>query len=1276
MTQTDVHAPEFKAAEQVRSEDLSWFRRWLRKYVNAFSVARASLFWALLRREKRTLKWLFIVLIAYTVGLLQVTNLTRGMIDNGIVDQTAPLWPYVRYIAFWALYSMILSLTQQQIADRLAYQIEFDMRVWLYTHIQSADLRRLDRVATGQLVTRSLTDIQLVDTLLKTFPTLIGYAPILIAVAIVVTIISPIMGLLSILALPINLWLVNKFRTRLRALSWAELNERAEVTSAIDEPVRGIRVVKAFGREPEERQRVADVTERAFRYAMTRTRLIAGYDMFLRMMPLLVQAGLLGAGAYLMSAGQLSVGTFFFAFQIGQGLSQFSSGFGEFASYWQYLRSAQDRIAEMLALSSRPVTDGRMIPLPSTGLELRGLEVRYGTRQFLHGLDVQVRPGELVVVNGAPGSGKTTLAGIASGLVDPDAGTAMLDGIALDDLDPGQLRQTIRVVSEEPLLLAATLRDNLLLGAWGEIDDQVMIDAMHTAGAEEVITELGGLDGVVGDRGLTVSGGQRQRVSLARALVAQPRVLILDDALSAVHPSLEVEIMRRVHEYLPRTAILYITRRTSLAELADRAFTLAPPTSVDAFAAVARAELLDDTASDLVAAETAGTLAGGYPADAVNVVEQIGMEGEVAAGEAPIPPEATAGLAAIDPKLAKLVGQLQVTREELHVPDELTHDESRPRFWKISKPFRATMFVALFLVLLYAVGDIAPNVVFGQVTDAVQESDGRNASTAYAWALVVVFIAIGVGVAAKYSRIFAQRFNQSVIVVLRRRVFYRLSKLGVNYYDRELPGDVATRVVADLDRVLTFVQEPAFRFVSQTMIFFSAMTAIVIMAPALLPVVLALIGIILVITLVQLPFATRALAWSRWELGVVTRKFQEDFGARHEIRNLGANAIQTQKFVEASWERRRARWWAITLQNSHTAIVQFMGTMTTALVLYRAGTLVLDQDLSIGTAASVALLATTATRPLQLMGPIYNIFLDVRVSWRRLCEPFAEPILPEERADAQSTPPPHGPVTFENVEFTYPDTTRPVLRGVTFTMEPNKVTALVGYTGAGKSSVAKLLSRIYDPDAGTVKVSGIDLRDLRIDAYRPCLGIVPQDPFVFRGTIASNIRYSKPDAADEEVADAVRAVGAWDLLSVLPGGFDHVVEEEGHNLTAAQRQLVALARAWLAKPDILVLDEATSLLDAGVEDVIIDAVHDLECTTLMITHRETVAARSDNIIVLEAGRVVDSGPEEQVARPGGPYDRLWRVQEDELAAERDKELAASAHAATRRAERAEELATE
>ena len=184
-------------------------------------------------------------------------------------------------------------------------------------------------------------------------------------------------------------------------------------------------------------------------------------------------------------------------------------------------------------------------------------------------------------MHGDPGSGKSTLAGIACGLAVPTTGVVLLDGIPLADLDPTQVRRAIRVVSEEPLLLATSLRDNLLLGAFGDISDEQLTDAVRAAGVEEIIHELGGFDGDVGDRGLTVSGGQRQRISLARALVARPRVLILDDALSAVNPSLETDIMRRVRAFLPETAIVYITRRQGLSAVADQLLELAAPVGSD-----------------------------------------------------------------------------------------------------------------------------------------------------------------------------------------------------------------------------------------------------------------------------------------------------------------------------------------------------------------------------------------------------------------------------------------------------------------------------------------------------------------------------------------------------------------------------------------------------------------------------------------------------------------------------------------------------------------------
>jgi ATP-binding cassette subfamily B protein len=1242
------------APSSADEEHRNFVQAFLEKWRNSFSVARATLFWACLRRQKRTLRWMFTMLIIQSVGLFSIANLTRGMVDNAIVAQDAPLFPYVTHIAFWAVWGMVFGFATQQFANRLSYAIEFDLRVWLYTHLQSAELTTLDHVSSGQLVTRSITDLQLVEYFLRIFPTLIGFSPLLVAVALLVIILNPFIGVIAVLALPINLVLLRTFSKRLRALSWAELNERAEVTRAIDEPVRGIRVVKAFGREQDETEKVEEVTDRAYRYSMSRAHLLAKYDGAMKAIPIIVEAALLAIGAWRVSLDALSLGTFLLAVQLATGLSTLASQFDELSSGWQYLRGAQDRLAEMLALSTRPVTDGRMANDVATGLEIDRVNVRFGDRELLHDLTLNVAPGEFVVVHGSPGSGKTTLAGISSGLVAPSDGEARLDGLPLEEMDPTELRRAVRVVSEEPLLLAATLRDNLLLGAWGEITDQQLVSALHTAGADEVVAEMdGGLDGAIGDRGLTVSGGQRQRISLARALVAKPRVLVLDDALSAVNPSLEIEIMSRVRRVLPETAILYITRRVGLIDLADRSVELEPPTD-DVPADRADASPLsalnfqDDTAVSVMEASYAGD-----PVSGMMDMEEQGLAAEEIAAETAVLNGSradTSGLAQIDAQLAGMVDNLSVSTEDPQVTHDMAYRDELRGFGSIAGLFKGLLAISLGLVVVTSLCKISPDIVFGQISDLVGDPADTNLPGALLAAGALVVIA-GIYMAAAWAfRVYAQRFVQKVVLVLRRRIFKRLTKLGVNYYDRELPGDVATRVVADLDNLLRFAQGPGFILVSSVGIAAVGLTAIILLAPQTWIIVVLMIGLMLGVTWLQLPFAMRGFGWAREELQIVTRKFQEDFTSRHEIRHLGAHAIQTQKYVEACWDRRRSRWWSTTVQNLQAAAIQLLAALMSALLLWKTGQGVLAGSLTVGAALAVQVLSNTATIPLSIIAPLYNQFLDVRVSWRRLQEPFAEPVLPVDAADATEAPRLSSILKFEDVAFTYPSTKRAVLRSTSFTMEPGQVTALVGYTGAGKSSIAKLLMRTYDPDSGRITLDGHDIRGFTIETFRGRLGIVPQDPFVFRGTVASNVRYGKPHATDEEVETAIRSVGAYDLLSQLPGRFEYPVEEEGHNLTAAQRQLIALARAWLAKPDLLVLDEATSLLDHGVEDKIIEAIHELGCTTLMITHRENVASLADNIVVLESGRVVDEGPEEIVARPDGPYERLWRVVEEESGA--------------------------
>jgi ATP-binding cassette subfamily B protein len=269
--------------------------------------------------------------------------------------------------------------------------------------------------------------------------------------------------------------------------------------------------------------------------------------------------------------------------------------------------------------------------------------------------------------------------------------------------------------------------------------------------------------------------------------------------------------------------------------------------------------------------------------------------------------------------------------------------------------------------------------------------------------------------------------------------------------------------------------------------------------------------------------------------------------------------------------------------------------------------------------------------------------MAARASFRTLSSPFHEPVLPVEREGVPACPPLRGDVVLAHVDFTYPGTHRPVLTDVSVSIPAGTSLAIVGPTGAGKSSIAKLVSRTYDPDRGSVHAGGVDIRDVELVSYRRHLGIVPQDAFCFRGTVADNIRYGRPEATSDELKSAVTAVGGDDVLSSLSAGLATAVEEEGRNLTAAQRQVIALARAVVTDPDIVILDEATSSLDTEHEEAVLDAVRRLARTAIFITHRLQVARRADSVIVVDGGRIVEQGSHDELMDRGGAYAALWAV---------------------------------
>jgi ATP-binding cassette subfamily B protein len=297
--------------------------------------------------------------------------------------------------------------------------------------------------------------------------------------------------------------------------------------------------------------------------------------------------------------------------------------------------------------------------------------------------------------------------------------------------------------------------------------------------------------------------------------------------------------------------------------------------------------------------------------------------------------------------------------------------------------------------------------------------------------------------------------------------------------------------------------------------------------------------------------------------------------------------------------------------------------------------------LTVGAAVTLELYLVIALSPIPQLSDVLQSYLAARASLRTLGDPFRAEIFPlEPAAPLPECPPLRGELAFAGVSFTYPSTTRVVISDVDLAVGERCLVAVVGPTGAGKSSLAKLLGRVYDPTVGVVRVDGVDVREHDLGSYRRRFGVVPQDGFCFRGTLTENIVYGKPDASDDEVRAAIAAVGAEPAVRAVPGGLKGYVDEEGRNLSPPERQLVALARAWLLDPDVLVLDEATSALSHDAERVVLDAVRQRGKTTVFVTHRVTVAEHSDLVVVVDEGRVRAHGAHDALLEQDW-YRQLW-----------------------------------
>jgi ABC-type multidrug transport system fused ATPase/permease subunit len=559
---------------------------------------------------------------------------------------------------------------------------------------------------------------------------------------------------------------------------------------------------------------------------------------------------------------------------------------------------------------------------------------------------------------------------------------------------------------------------------------------------------------------------------------------------------------------------------------------------------------------------------------------------------------------------------------------------------RLARPYRARTALAVVTLLGFTfVALLPPYLAKLAVDDGISEGDLGRLTV-----IVVAFVAAGI---AAFALSGAQTYytgwvGERALADLRIDLFRHLQQLSLGYYERNRTGAIISRITNDVEALDMLVTDGLSSLVQNSLLLGG--TAVVLF---FLDWRLALA------TLIVLPLMAAATAWFRSRsnhayrrvrerLGLVTATLAEDIAGMRVVQSFTREPASQATFRGVNERYRESNYETVVLNGLYFPAVDVLASVATAIVLGFGGALVVDGSITVGTLLAFTLYLTNFFDPVQQLSQLYNTFLSAAAALDRITTVLDEEPELVDAPDAAALPRIEGHVRFEHVRFGYGNLPE-VLHGLDLDVPAGTTVALVGHTGAGKSTIAKLLARFYDPREGRVTIDGHDLRDVTQASIRSQLGIVPQEGFLFSGTVAENIAFGRPGASREDVEAAAAAVGADLFVAELPDGYDTELGERGFRLSLGQRQLVAFARALLADPRILILDEATSSVDIGTERRIERGLRRLLAgrTAFVIAHRLSTIRRADVIVVLDHGRVVEQGTHEQLIAAGGAYTRLY-----------------------------------